>query len=101
MGKIKTFLRKLSYKTGVVICLMCIPCYIISFAVPILISISNNDSNVYKHWSNWRDWIDWSDWRVFTIWFIFFGLAKTFQYSGLTIIGGKGLFNFFRKKKTK
>lgn len=38
------------------------------------------------------------------LWVIFFGLAKTAQYSGLTILGVEGfkrLKSYFRRKKSK
>lgn len=49
---------------------MCIPFYIISFAqmaLPLNVSVKG------------------------TLWVIFFGLAKTAQYGGLTIIGAEGI----------
>lgn len=58
---------------------LCVPCYIISFA-QMALPISASAKGV--------------------LWFIFFGLAKTFQYGGLTIIGVEGvkrLKNYFRK----
>lgn len=58
---------------------LCVPCYIISFA-QMALPISTSAKGV--------------------LWFIFFGLAKTFQYGGLTIIGVEGvkrLKNYFRK----
>ena len=66
---IKQALNKLSFRTGVIVLLMCIPCYIISFAQMALpISVETKAM----------------------LWFIFFGLAKTFQYGGLTILGVDG-----------
>lgn len=67
--RIKLWLQKLSFKTGVCVLLMCIPCYIISFAqmaLPISASLKG------------------------ILWVVFFGLAKTFQYGGLTILGVEG-----------
>ena len=68
--KVKEWLGRLSFRTGVIVLLMCIPFYLISFgqmALPISISAKS------------------------ALWVIFFGLAKTFQYGGLTILGAEGL----------
>ena len=76
-GKIKTFFLKikewlsgLSFRTGVIVLLSCIPFYIISFAqftLPINLGLKTG------------------------LWVVFFGLAKTAQYCGLTILGVKGI----------
>lgn len=79
--KIKQLLQGLSFKTGVIILALCIPFYIISFA-QMALSISTEMKGV--------------------LWFVFFGLAKTFQYGGLTILGVDGwkrLKASFAKKK--
>ncbi|MBP3244281.1 MAG: hypothetical protein J6M59_04165 [Bacteroidaceae bacterium] len=79
--KIKQLLQGLSFKTGVIILALCIPFYIISFA-QMALSISTEMKGV--------------------LWFVFFGLAKTFQYGGLTILGVDGwkrLKAYFDKKK--
>ncbi len=79
--KIKQLLQGLSFKTGVIILALCIPFYIISFA-QMALSISTEMKGV--------------------LWFVFFGLAKTFQYGGLTILGVDGwkrLKAYFGKKK--
>lgn len=68
--RIKTFLSRFSFRTGVIILVMCIPCYIISFA-QMALPISTTMKGI--------------------LWFIFFGLAKTFQYGGLTILGVDGI----------
>ena len=68
--KIQGWLSKLSFRTGVIVLAMCIPFYIISFAqmaLPISAALKG------------------------TLWVIFFGLAKTAQYGGLTILGAKGI----------
>lgn len=73
---IREWLRKLSFKTGLIVLGAAVLCYIISFAqaaLPIGIAIKG------------------------MLWVIFFGLAKTFQYAGLLIIGREGI----RKLKTK
>ncbi len=79
--KIKQLLQGLSFKTGVIVLALCIPFYIISFA-QMALSISTEMKGV--------------------LWFVFFGLAKTFQYGGLTILGVDGwkrLKVYFGKKK--
>lgn len=79
--KIKQLLQGLSFKTGVIILALCIPFYIISFA-QMALPISTEMKGV--------------------LWFVFFGLAKTFQYGGLTILGVDGwkrLKAYFGKKK--
>ena len=67
--KIKQLLQRMSFKTGVIILALCIPFYIISFA-QMALSISTEMKGV--------------------LWVVFFGLAKTFQYGGLTILGVDG-----------
>ena len=68
--KVKSWLAGLSFRTGVVLIVICIVCYIISFA-QMLLPISVGAKGV--------------------LWFIFFGLAKTFQYSGLAVLGTAGI----------
>lgn len=70
LEKIKQWLSKLSFRTGVIVLLCCIPCYIFSFA-QMLLPISASAKGV--------------------LWFILFGMAKTFQYGGLTILGVEGV----------
>lgn len=68
--RVKTWLSGLSFRTGVIILLSCIPFYAISFAqfaLPISVALKS------------------------VLWVVFFGLAKTAQYGGLTILGAKGL----------
>ncbi len=69
MKKIKSWLQTLSFRTGVIVLLLCIPCYILSFA-QMLLPISTAAKGV--------------------LWTVLFGLAKTFQYGGLTILGVEG-----------
>lgn len=79
--KIKQILQGLSFKTGVIILALCIPFYIISFA-QMALPISTEMKGV--------------------LWVVFFGMAKTFQYGGLTILGVDGwkrLKAYFGKKK--
>lgn len=68
--KVKLWLAGLSFRTGVVLIVICIVCYIISFA-QMLLPISVGTKGV--------------------LWFIFFGLAKTFQYFGLAVLGTAGI----------
>lgn len=74
--KVKNWLQSLSFRTGVIVLLCCIPFYILSFA-QMLLPISAAAKGV--------------------LWTILFGLAKTFQYGGLTILGVEG----FRRLKKK
>ena len=67
---VKGWLARLSFRTGVIVLAMCVPFYIISFAqmaLPISVSAKG------------------------VLWFVFFGLAKTAQYGGLTILGAEGI----------
>lgn len=70
LQKIKTQLAKQTFRTGVIVLLLCIPCYIISFA-QMALDIDAATKGV--------------------LWVVFFGLAKTFQYGGLTILGVEGV----------
>ena len=69
MKKIKLWLQSLSFRTGVIVLLSCIPFYIISFA-QMLLPISVAAKGV--------------------LWTALFGMAKTCQYGGLTILGVEG-----------
>jgi len=83
LGKIKTWLAGLSFRTGVIVLLSCIPFYILSFA-QMALPISVEAKGV--------------------LWFILFGMAKTCQYGGLTILGVEGvrrLKAYFMKDKEK
>ena len=68
--RIQFFLRRFSFRTGIIILALCVPCYIISFA-QMALPISAAAKGV--------------------LWLVFFGLAKTFQYGGLTILGVDGV----------
>ena len=75
-------LQSFSFRTGIIVLLLCIPFYILSFA-QMALPISAEAKGV--------------------LWVVLFGLAKTFQYSGLSILGVEGvkrLKNFFKKKST-
>ena len=80
-NKIKTWLQSLSFRTGVIVLLCCIPFYILSFA-QMLLPISAAAKGV--------------------LWTILFGLAKTYQYSDLTILGVEGynrVKNWIKRRK--
>ena len=66
---LKHWLQSLSFRTGVIVLLSCIPFYVLSFA-QMLLPISVAAKGV--------------------LWTVLFGLAKTFQYGGLTILGVEG-----------
>lgn len=80
--KVKAWLASLSYRTGLYVGAACILCYVISFAQMLLpISVAAKG----------------------TLWVIFFGLAKTAQYSALLILGTAGIESLrrkFRKSRT-
>lgn len=81
--KVKQWLQSLSFRTGVMVLLCCIPFYILSFA-QMLLPISVAAKGV--------------------LWTVLFGLAKTCQYGGLTILGVEGyrrLKNMLRKGKSQ
>ena len=81
LHKAKTWLGSLSFRTGVIVLLCCIPFYILSFA-QMLLPISAAAKGV--------------------LWTVLFGLAKTFQYGGLTILGAEGynrLKGWIKRKK--
>nr|WP_315407881.1 HAD-IA family hydrolase [uncultured Prevotella sp.] len=78
---IKGYLQKLSFRTGVIVLLMCIPFYLLSF-VQVFFPVSTATKGI-----------------LFTI---FFGLAKSFQYGGIAILGKEGykqVKGYFRRKK--
>lgn len=78
---IKSYLQKLSFRTGVIVLLMCIPFYLLSF-VQVFFPVSTATKGI-----------------LFTV---FFGLAKSFQYGGIAILGKEGYKRvkaYFRRKK--
>ena len=78
---IKAWLAKLSFRTGVVVLASCVLFYLLSFAQALL-PISAEAKSV--------------------LFIVFFGLAKTAQYSGLAIVGVKGwqrIKSWFKRKK--
>lgn len=70
MNNLKLWLSKLSFQTGVIFLVICAICYVVSFA-QMLLPISVTAKGIF--------------------WFIFFGLAKTFQYGGLAVLGVDGV----------
>lgn len=80
MKKIKKFLSLLSFRTGVIVFISCIPLYILSFA-QLALPISPTLKGI--------------------LWATLFGMAKAAQYAGLTILGAKGLKRLKRYFKRK
>ena len=74
--RIKTWLQSLSFRTGTIVLLCCIPFYILSFA-QMLLPIRAAMKGI--------------------LWTVLFGLAKTCQYGGLTILGVEG----YKRLKSK
>ena len=66
---VRQWLRSLSFRTGVIVLMSCIPFYILSFA-QMALPISAAAKGI--------------------LWTVLFGLAKTCQYGGLTILGVEG-----------
>lgn len=77
----KCRLARLSFRTGVIVLALCVPFYILSFA-QMSLPISTAAKGV--------------------LWVIFFGMAKTAQYGGLTILGAEGykrLKSYLRRRR--
>ena len=68
--RIRRWLASLSFRTGAIVTLCCIPFYIASFAQAALPTSATTKA---------------------VMWTVLFGLAKTFQYAGLTILGVEGV----------
>lgn len=68
--RVGRWLAGLSFRTGCVVLGVCVLCYAVSFA-QMLLPISLEAKGA--------------------LWVVFFGLAKTFQYSGLLILGKEGV----------
>ena len=77
---IRQWLQSLSFKTGVIVLMCCIPFYILSFA-QMLLPISAAAKGI--------------------LWTVLFGLAKTCQYGGLTILGVEGYNRLKSRMKRK
>lgn len=70
LQRIKVWLGKLDFRTGVIVLICCAVCYIISFAQMALpISVGTKGM----------------------LWVLFFGLAKACQYAGILILGKEGV----------
>jgi phosphoglycolate phosphatase len=67
--RLKNLLSKLSFRTGVIILISCVIFYILSF-VQALLPLSTATKTILG--------------------IVFFGLAKTTQYTGLAIVGVQG-----------
>ncbi len=76
--RVRQWLQGLSFRTGVVVLVLCVPFYILSFAQMALPEryLSVGAKGV--------------------LWAVLFGMAKTCQYGGLTILGVEG----YRRLKT-
>lgn len=70
LQRVQQWLGKLSFRTGVIVLICCILCYILSFA-QMALPISTTAKSV--------------------LWFVLFGMAKSCQYGGLTILGVEGV----------
>ncbi len=68
--KMATWMRGLSFRTGLLVGAACIVCYILSFA-QMFFPISLTAKGV--------------------LWTVFFGMAKALQYSALLILGKEGI----------
>lgn len=77
---IRQWLTGLSFRTGVIVLLCCIPFYVLSFA-QMALPISAGAKGV--------------------LWVVLFGLAKTFQYGGLSILGVEGVKRLRQRFKRK
>lgn len=81
-AKIKGWLQSLSFRTGVIVGIVCIASYVLSFA-QLLLPISVTAKGI--------------------LWTVFFGLAKTTQYSAILILGKTGIEQIkktYRKSQT-
>lgn len=81
-SRIKQWLSSLSYRIGIAVLIACLVFYIISFA-QLLLPVSVTAKGI--------------------LWVIFFGLAKTAQYTALLILGKAGIESLrkrFKRKKT-
>lgn len=72
-NRLKLCLSQLSFRTGIIMIIVCVVCYVISFA-QFLLPISISAKGV--------------------LWVIFFGLAKTLQYAAIAVLGAEGIKRF-------
>jgi len=80
-SKIRGFLAGLSFRTGVIVLIICVLFYILSFAQALL-PISTAAKG--------------------TLWVVLFGMAKLTQYTGLLIVGAEGwrrIKGYFKRSK--
>lgn len=70
MSRLKRFLSKLSFRTGLIVLGICVVLHVLSFA-QMLLPISDAVKGI--------------------LWFWIFGAAKLFQYTGLVILGAEGV----------
>ncbi len=70
LERVKLYLSRLSFRTGVIVLSSCVIFYILSF-----VSLALPISGVMRG----------------VLWTIFFGMAKTTQYGGLAILGVEGV----------
>ena len=70
ISRVMQELRALSFRTGVIVAVICIICYVLSFA-QMLLPLSAVTKGV--------------------LWTVFFGLAKACQYAALVILGKGGV----------
>lgn len=70
LQNMQVWLQGLSFRTGLVVFGCCVLCYLLSFG-QMLLPISTTSKTA--------------------LWVLFFGLAKTFQYTALLILGKEGL----------
>ncbi len=68
--RLKAWLQQLSFRTGVMVAIFCVCCYVLSFA-QMLLPISVSAKGV--------------------LWAVFYGMAKASQYTALLILGKAGL----------
>lgn len=83
ISRLRQKLRALSFRTGLTLLLLCVPFYLMSFG-QMLLPLSAAAKGI--------------------LWMVLFGLAKTFQYAGLTVIGAEGvrrLRNRFRRSRSR
>ncbi|MDE6461963.1 MAG: hypothetical protein K2L32_04205 [Muribaculaceae bacterium] len=69
-NRLKQWLSRLSFRTGIIAVILCALCYTISFA-QMLLPISSTAKGI--------------------LWAVFFGIAKTLQYGALLILGTTGI----------
>lgn len=72
-NRIKTWLSRLSFRTGIIMLIACVVCYAISFA-QLLFPLSLTIKGI--------------------LWIVFFGMAKTLQYSAIAVLGVEGVKRF-------